>query len=225
MKGKSLFTQKESEKIIALIQQKQFADRATQKNIRNKIRALGFYTSDFGITGGYTVNDFLSVVSEVEVETDADIKPNHQKKVINIDVIQKGRTESDECYVLNLCDEVLKIKGLRQHRFHFLRGDTGVKLPVDIYYPSLKLVIEYREKQHTEAVTLFDKRITKSGINRGEQRKKYDELRRQILPESGTKLIEIGYDEFEHTKAKRLMRDRINDLYVVRQKLNNIITF
>ena len=185
------------------------------------MRALGFYTLDFGITG-YTVNDFLSVVSVLGNEA-AEVKPNARQKETKIVINKKVRPERGECYVLNLCDEVLKIKGLRQHKFDFLKEDTGVKLPVDIYYPSLKIVIEYREKQHTEEVTFFDKRITKSGINRGEQRKKYDELRRQILPENDIKLIEIGYDEFEHTKVKKLMRNRIKDLYVVRQKLNDII--
>lgn len=123
LKGKSLFTLKESEKIIALIQEKQFADGATQKNIRNKIRALGFYVSDFGITGGYTVNDFLSVVYVLGNET-AEVKPNARQKETKIVINKKVRPESDECYVLNLCDEVLKIKGLRQHKFDFLKGDT-----------------------------------------------------------------------------------------------------
>jgi len=63
--------------------------------------------------------------------------------------------DKDETYVLNLCDEVLKTKGFRQHRFPFLLGDTGTKLPVDMYYPDLKLVIEYREYQHTNAVLFF----------------------------------------------------------------------
>ncbi|MEO6118506.1 MAG: hypothetical protein ABIP37_05490, partial [Methylotenera sp.] len=88
----------------------------------------------------------------------------------------------DEFYILELCDEVLKHIASRQHRFEFLRGDSGRKLPVDAYYSDLKLVIEYRERQHSEAVTLFDKRMTVSGVSRGQQRAKYDELRRQETP-------------------------------------------
>lgn len=51
-----------------------------------------------------------------------------------------GRENSDEVYVLALCDSVLDEIGLRQHEFDWLRGDaseTGrqVRLPVDGYWP------------------------------------------------------------------------------------------
>lgn len=62
MQGKSTFTKQEAEELSALIKQKLNADSIRQKAIRNKIRALGFYASDFGLSGGYTVNDFLKVV-------------------------------------------------------------------------------------------------------------------------------------------------------------------
>ena len=52
-----------------------------------------------------------------------------------------ARNKSDESYVIDLCDEVLKQKAFRQHRFDFLKGDSGTKLPVDAYYSSLNLVI------------------------------------------------------------------------------------
>ncbi|WP_309751901.1 hypothetical protein [Novosphingobium sp.] len=44
-------------------------------------------------------------------------------------------------------------------------------LPVDAWYPELALVIEYRERQHSEAVKFFDQRETVSGVGRGEQRR------------------------------------------------------
>jgi hypothetical protein len=53
----------------------------------------------------------------------------------------------DETYVLDICDRVLGVSGIRQHRFAFLQDDTGTPLPVDAYYPELSLVIEYRERQ------------------------------------------------------------------------------
>ena len=62
MKGKQNFTQTEADAITALIKQKVMASPEEQKKIRNKIRALGFYASDFGIGGGYTVSDFLRIV-------------------------------------------------------------------------------------------------------------------------------------------------------------------
>ena len=62
MKGKSKFTQSEANEIIALIRKKVVSDKNTQKRLRNKIRAIGFYASDFGIGGGYTEHDFLGAV-------------------------------------------------------------------------------------------------------------------------------------------------------------------
>ncbi|WP_291125250.1 DNA-deoxyinosine glycosylase [Flavobacterium sp. UBA6031] len=63
MKGKSKFTQSDINAIIALIRMKLKASTSEQAAIRNKIRALGFYASDFGIGGGYTENDFLQATT------------------------------------------------------------------------------------------------------------------------------------------------------------------
>lgn len=120
----------------------------------------------------------------------------------------------DENYILNLCDELLNRASQRQYKFDFLLGDPGKngncrKLPVDAYYDDLKLVIEYKERQHTEAVNHFDKpnKITVSGVHRGLQRAMYDNRRREILPKHKIKLIEISYSDFEHTSSKRLKRN------------------
>ena len=129
-------------------------------------------------------------------------------------------TDRDENYVLDLCDEVLNLKGSRQHKFDFLTGDSGRKLPVDVFYKEHNLVIEYREYQHTNAVKHFDKpdKMTVSGVHRGEQRKIYDQRRRDVLPAKGIKLIEIDYTEFAHSK-NRIMRDKEKDMDVVRKML------
>src|SRR5260370_13343916 len=122
--------------------------------------------------------------------------------------IMSGR---DESYVLNLCDLVLNLEAERQKRFDFLRGDLGkygrrAKLPVDAYYGRLKLVIEYRERQHTEPIDFFNKpqRLTCSGCNREQQRRVYDQRRRDILPQHGIRLIELEYSLFEYNAQKPL---------------------
>jgi len=131
----------------------------------------------------------------------------------------------DEDYILDLCDEVLGLVASRQHRFDFLRGDPGkrgigTKLPVDAYYEKIRLVVEYRERQHNESVKFFDKRETVSGISRGEQRAKYDQRRREVLPQHGIELVELACDDFQHNAKKRLTRDdRSKDKQVVRLKL------
>ena len=131
----------------------------------------------------------------------------------------KYRNERDEDYIINLCDIVLNQKALRQHRFDFLVGDTGVKLPVDAYYPESNLVIEYREMQHTESVKFWNK-PTASGIPRDEQRARYDQRRREVLPKHGIKLIELSYSDFEHNSNKRLLRIEEKDIQVIQKKLN-----
>lgn len=127
----------------------------------------------------------------------------------------------DEHYVLDLCDAVLDHKSLRQYRFPFLLGDSGRQLPVDAYYPDLKLVIEYRERQHFEPIALFDHRATVSGVLRGEQRALYDQRRRDVLPQHGIRVVELSYSDFEHRSSKRLQRNEQADIAVLRSKLQD----
>ena len=139
-----------------------------------------------------------------------------------------SRSLSDETYVIDLCDEVLGMVALRQHRFDFLRGDAGpgkqgMRLPVDAYYPELQLVVEYRERQHTEAIPIMDRRMTVSGVDRGTQRAIYDHRRRDVLPQHGIALVELAYTDFAHDKNKRLCRCRDEDLAVVQQALGKWI--
>jgi len=125
----------------------------------------------------------------------------------------------DEAYVLDLCDQLLGHAAFRQHRFDFLRGDRGHRLPVDAYYPSLNLVIEYREIQHTQPVAIMDRRMTVSGVARGEQRRLYDERRRIVLAEQGLQLIELDYSLFEVDGRQRIRRDAAAAVAVLRRAL------
>ncbi len=116
------------------------------------------------------------------------------------------RDTSDECYIIDLCDSLLEQSAHRQHRFEFLRGDSGRELPVDAWYPELEIVIEYRERQHSETVAFFDRRQTVSGVGRGEQRRIYDQRRREILPKHSITLVELDFSEFPHKSNRRLIR-------------------
>jgi hypothetical protein len=103
--------------------------------------------------------------------------------------------------VIDLCDEALGCPALRQHRFDFLPGDAlpgkqGTRLPVDAYYPDRQLVVEYRERQHTEAIPIMDRRMTVSGVDRGTQRAIYDQRRREVLPRHGIRLVELSFTDF-----------------------------
>ncbi len=133
-------------------------------------------------------------------------------------VLAGGRKNSDEQYVIDLCNEALGLRASQQHTFPFLLGDSGRPLPVDAYYQDLNLVVEYYERQHTEAVKLFDRRMTVSGVSRGEQRKIYDERRKTELPKHGIVLVILDYSDFGTTK--KLVRNHNADLQIVKNKLN-----
>lgn len=137
-----------------------------------------------------------------------------------------SRKTSDEHYVIDLCDKCLGKKGLRQHRFDFLLGDANAKgnrskLPIDVYYPELNLVVEYEEYQHSHAVNHFDKPdvITVSGVHRGEQRKIYDLRRKEVLPKHGIQLVVISYQLFDCDRRHKIVRDGEKDLVRVKKVL------
>jgi hypothetical protein len=135
-----------------------------------------------------------------------------------------SRSDSDESYVIDLCDEILGHKATRQHRFDFLRGDPsskrprGTKLPVDAYYADLALVIEYRERQHTKPIPHFDKPhvMTVSGCDRGIQRRIYDQRRRDVLRTNGIELLEVECSLLARGSGHKLKRSRSHDLAVLR---------
>lgn len=133
----------------------------------------------------------------------------------------------DEHYVLDLCDAVLGLKAVRQHCFPFLTGDPDRRghrkpLPVDGFYPALGLVVEYHERQHRERVGFFDDKPTVSGVPRGEQRRRYDERRADLLPRHGYSLVVLNVDEFAHDRAKRLLRTP-QDQTVISRRLASFI--
>lgn len=228
MKGKKVFTKQEAEEVTRLIEQKLKADSSKQKGIRDKIRKLGFFATDLGIGGGYTVRDFLGAVTVVggkpiqaESVTDrVSLKPA-SKPIVTKSIKHKNR---DEDYVIDLCDKVLGKVAIRQHRFEWLKGDSGTRLPVDAYYSELNLVVEYMERQHTEAVPHFDKRMTVSGVSRGVQRRLYDQRRQELIPKYGINLVTISYSDFEHDSSKRLRRNTHGDDVVVRSKIGKYVS-
>ncbi|GGY54172.1 hypothetical protein [Streptomyces omiyaensis] len=133
------------------------------------------------------------------------------------------RDDSDEAYVVGLCDRVLGEVALRQHRFDWLLGDAGasgrrVRLPVDAYWPGRGLVVEYRELQHDRPVPHFDKpdRLTVSGVHRGEQRALYDARRESEIPAHGLRLVVVRPADLDADGRGRLRRSEAADLAALR---------
>ena len=117
----------------------------------------------------------------------------------------KLRLLSDETYVIDLCD---------LHK----DGVTKTKLPVDAYYESLNLVIEYKEFQHTEKSEPYIRTI--SGVSRDVQRQIYDQRRADELPKFGITLIEISYDIFNCDSLNKIIRNPEQDLNKIKGILN-----
>ena len=220
--ARTRFSSREMERIEQLVRELEKAPADKQKGIRGKIRKIGLYWSEVAGGKAYTVQNLRMLVRQGTIKVDgAAYSPSPLdvvKETAPVRVVRGGgRKNSDEQYVVDLCNEAIGTQGEQQYRFPFLLGDSGTPLPVDVYYKELNLVVEYYERQHTEAVKLFDRRMTVSGVSRGEQRKIYDERRRTELPKHGIKLVIISYTDFGTTK--KLVRDHNADLQVVKRIL------
>ncbi|MFA6322328.1 MAG: hypothetical protein WCX71_02510 [Candidatus Buchananbacteria bacterium] len=118
----------------------------------------------------------------------------------NAKIYRKGEENA-----INLVAKILKTKNFERNKgvFDWLRGDTGMKLRVDAYFPTKNLVLEYHGAQHFRENKLMDRRK-----GRAKQRRKYTKLRQKFIPMHGLKLLEVSYDEpltTEHIK-NRLMQ-------------------
>lgn len=221
--ARTRFSSREMERIEQLVRELEKAPADKQKGIRGKIRKIGLYWSEVAGGKAYTVQNLRMLVQQGTIKVDGAVYSPSPLDVVReaapVRVVRSGgRQNSDEQYVVELCNEAIGIQGEQQYRFPFLLGDSGTPLPVDVYYTKLNLVVEYYERQHTEAVKLFDRRMTVSGVSRGEQRKIYDERRRTELPKHGIKLVVISYSDFGTTK--KLVRDHNADLMVVKRILS-----
>jgi len=238
--AKYKFTQEQFNEIRFLLKRRITESREVQKTTRSKIRKLGFKISDY--FNGFNDIDFDKLLKLKEIEIiDRQIynlESTHNsivKKTTKNNNTQQNRIPrvnyKDEHYVLDLCDKVLNLISYRQYRFDFLLGDPNskgiaVKLPVDSFYKELNLVVEYRERQHTETVNFFDKpnKLTVSGVHRGEQRKIYDERRREVLPKYNIHLIEISFSDFSYDNHKRIIRNPNRDIEIIKLKLKQFIS-
>lgn len=150
--------------------------------------------------------------------------------VSKIEKSKEKRESSDEFYVLNLCDELLKEKASRKHTFPFLLGDmhrkgkTRTKLPLAAFYEEVNLVIEFLDKKNkTEQQLKKLNVITVSGITRAEQIIRYNKRRRDVLQKKNINLIEIDYSLFECDNKKNLNREKDKDVRLLKKILTQYI--
>ncbi|MFT6857062.1 MAG: hypothetical protein ACJA0X_003049 [Cyclobacteriaceae bacterium] len=142
--------------------------------------------------------------------------------------IRQVESESDEHYLINLCDELLAAKASRHHCFSFILGDyhkdgrTRSELPVDAYYEIHNLVIEFLKSD--EAIP-FDRPSHKtiSGVTRSKQRAIYTERKKNGLIAKGVNFIEIEYASFDNNEEGMLVREKEKDQNIMRDFLKNYL--
>ncbi len=149
----------------------------------------------------------------------------------NITTNKKVKTQSDESYVIDLCDSVLEQNAYRKKKFDFLLGDfhkdgeSRTNIPVDAYYEDIKLVILYQpkwtldsEKQHAK-----EAKKTISGITRAEQRERYTNRKTLTLPKHGIDVISISYSSFSCDTESKIIREKENNLRIIKEKLQKYL--
>ena len=88
------------------------------------------------------------------------------------------------------------------------------------FYANHMLAVVNITSANNESVPHMDKRMTVSGVRRGEQRRKYDARRREVLPAHGIRLVVLDYSLFACNSRKRLTRaDRAADMAVIQKAL------
>lgn len=108
-KGRTIFTKSEIANLKHLVNKKVISSKNEQKIIRNKIRSIGFYFSDFSNKSGYTVVDLDELICNGIIE----IVDDHHVlcKSINETENMRGANHPDidsllECFKLNCFDPV-----------------------------------------------------------------------------------------------------------------------
>lgn len=123
---------------------------------------------------------------------------------------------SDEFYLVNLCDELLQQEASRKHTFDTLvgsqhkRGKGRSKLPLAAYYKDLKLVIEFL--RHDQDFDALDKKAQARII----QIKRYHQLKKKFVLQKNLQFIEINYDAFACDANNKLTRNLEQDKLVLK---------
>mgnify|MGYP001249256916 FL=1 len=65
--------------------------------------------------------------------------------------------------------------------------------------------------------------MTVSGVSRGEQRKIYDQRRKEVLPKHGIDLIVLSYFDFNFDSRKKIIRNRTDDIEILKEKLKKYV--
>lgn len=166
-----------------------------------------------------TENTYWYLVREGKKYTPKEEIPEITKKQQHLLDIQN----SDENYLINLCDELLDKKASRKHTFDTLvgnlhkRGKGRTKLPLDAYYKDFKLVIEFF--QTNNPVNEVDEKEQA----RVAQIKYYDTLKKEAVLNKSFRYMKINYAQFECDDTNKLIRNTENDILVLKDILKDFL--
>lgn len=137
-KGKKVFTKAEADKIRSLITQKLASGRTEQKVIRDAIRDIGFYYSDFsGSKHGYTIADFDGLILTNKITIHDDIARYAIIPAVSSDqsdIYQTDSSKKPDIFVQLFIPET-EHSILLSDNSH---GNTSERLKVDEFLPILK---------------------------------------------------------------------------------------
>ncbi|MAM29452.1 MAG: hypothetical protein CMC13_10570 [Flavobacteriaceae bacterium] len=103
MKGKNQFSKSEFKQLKILIKEKQTADKTEQKSIRNRIRKIGFYFSDFSNKKkGYDISDLEQLVKTGQIKIVGLINNIEKPKIATKQKENSKQTEVNTFNKLNL---------------------------------------------------------------------------------------------------------------------------
>ncbi|WP_162819720.1 hypothetical protein [Kordia sp. SMS9] len=164
-------------------------------------------------------NTYWYLVREGKEYTPKEVIPEISKKAQHILDIKN----SDENYLLDVCDELLAQKASRKHTFDTLvgnlhkRGKGRTKLPLDAYYKDSKLVIEFfqKEKNFEDLDEKEQARVT--------QIKYYDELKKEAVLNKRFRYMKINFAQFECDENGKLIRNTENDTTVLKEMLKDFL--
>lgn len=94
--GRSSFDTAEIEELRRLVREKQTADRSRQKALRARMRAIGFYISDFAAEpGGFVVSDLDDLMSRGVITVSGDADPSGPRPPDGAGATATGRPRPD----------------------------------------------------------------------------------------------------------------------------------
>jgi len=131
---------------------------------------------------------------------------------------------SDQYYLISLCDELVGQEASREHTFDTLvgnlhkRGKGRTKLPLDAYYEDLKLVIELRrDRDPSEELDINEQ-------ERVDQVTYYNELKKKAVLKKELRLMEIKYASFDTDAHGALLKNKEQDVTVLSGYLKDFLT-